>query len=161
MKWKKILCSGGSTIKSDPFWQSNLSSPSPTSFFTPSVHLCLATWTNCLLSDLPKFLLFIEAKAYPLGHLVTYARTNQKRGWKRIDAPQHPTQLGWCVRHHSQASTNTVQSFSNRTLNTNELASTQTFTSSPLTHHSLLVGSSCVAFSTLSVIIWVRRASLL
>ena len=33
--------------------------------------VCLFTWTNCLLSDLLKFFPFIQAKAYPSGHLAT------------------------------------------------------------------------------------------
>ena len=62
-----------------------------------------------------------------------------------------------CNQH---ASSNTVPSFSKRTPNAIELVSTHTFISSPLTHHSPWAGSSCVALSVLSAIIWVRRASL-
>ena len=59
---------------------------------------------------------------------------------------------------NQQASSNTTSSYSNRTSNAYELASTHTFISSFLTHYSPW-WSSCVPLSTLSAIIRVRRAS--
>ena len=83
---KKILCWGGSTIKSDAHWRSNLSSPSHFLFLLPLLFsffassVCLATWTNCLLSDLPKFYPFIHAKASSIQALSDIMPEPIKRG---------------------------------------------------------------------------------
>ena len=84
----------GSTIKSDAYWQSNLSSPSPLPFLLWLFFLRFVCVSRYLDKLPPRWsagvLLFIQVKANHPGTNRHNARTNQKRRWKIMMATTLP-----------------------------------------------------------------------